>query len=76
MSLSLRQGVSDHAGHQGDRYAEVSKSGNEAGKRLVRWILKGEGKLASFAIGGSLLERDAMELRWSARAWHHCLSLY
>ena len=43
MSLSLRQGVSDHAGHQGDRYAEVSKPGNEAGKRLVRWILEGEG---------------------------------
>ena len=34
MSLFLQQGVSEHAGHQGDHYLVISKSGNEAGKRL------------------------------------------
>ena len=34
MSLSLQQGVSKHARHQGDHYVGISKSENEAGKRL------------------------------------------
>ena len=42
MHLFLQQCVSEPAGHQGDRCAEISKLGNEAGKRLVlRWVLEG-----------------------------------
>lgn len=34
MGLSLQRGVSEHAGHQGDHHANISKSGSAAGKEL------------------------------------------
>ena len=42
MRLFLQQCVSEPAGHQGDHYAEMSNSGNDAGKGFaLRWVFEG-----------------------------------